>query len=42
MLEVSWGDEAESPDYLREHLVGAIHMNTDWIEESYSDRKSVV
>ena len=33
MLEVSWGDEAASPDYLREHPVGAIHMNTDWIEE---------
>lgn len=31
--EVTWGEAKDSPDYLNEHLPGAIHFNTDWIEE---------
>lgn len=33
ILEVSWGKETDSPDYLKEHIPGAIHFNTDGIEE---------
>lgn len=33
IFEVSWGDEKASPDYLKGHIPGAIHVNTDHIEE---------
>lgn len=34
IFEVSWGDEKDSPDYLKSgHIKGAIHINTDWVEE---------
>lgn len=33
IFEVSWGDEKASPDYLTGHIKGAIHINTDWVEE---------
>lgn len=33
IFEVSWGDEKASPDYLKGHIPGAIHINTDNIEE---------
>lgn len=33
VAEVTWGEAKDSPDYLKEHLPGAIHFNTDSIEE---------
>ena len=34
IFEVSWGEEKDSPDYLSKgHIKGAIHVNTDDIEE---------
>ena len=33
ILEAAWGTEKDSPDYLKAHLPGAIHLNTDEIEE---------
>lgn len=34
VFEVSWGEEKDSPDYLKEgHIKGAVHMNTDSVEE---------
>ncbi|MDO4594951.1 MAG: rhodanese-like domain-containing protein [Tissierellia bacterium] len=33
VAEVSWGDEKDSPDYLKSHIKNAIHINTDMIEE---------
>ncbi|WP_099203367.1 sulfurtransferase [Miniphocaeibacter massiliensis] len=32
ILEVSWGDEEASPTYLKGHIPGAVHMNTDNVE----------
>lgn len=33
VLEVSWGEEKDSPDYLTKgHIKGAIHVNTDDVE----------
>lgn len=33
VYEVSWGPEDQGKDYLAEHIPGAGHFNTDWIEE---------
>ena len=33
ILEASWGEEKDSPDYLKGHIEGSIHVNTDSIEE---------
>ncbi|MGG7164704.1 rhodanese-like domain-containing protein [Clostridium ihumii] len=34
IFEVSWGEEKDSPDYLKKgHIKGAIHINTDEVEE---------
>ncbi|MGF3075460.1 sulfurtransferase [Facklamia sp. P12955] len=33
LAEVTWGEADASPDYLRKHLPGAIHINTDSVEE---------
>lgn len=33
LAEVTWGEADASPDYLKKHLPGAIHINTDSIEE---------
>lgn len=34
VFEVSWGEEKDSPDYLKEgHIKGAVHINTDEVEE---------
>ncbi len=33
IAEVTWGEAKDSPDYLKEHIPGAIHINTDSIEE---------
>ncbi len=33
ILECSWGEEADSPSYSNGHIKGALHMNTDSIEE---------
>lgn len=33
IFEVSWGDEKASPDYLTGHIPGAVHINTDSLEE---------
>lgn len=33
IAEVTWGEADASPDYLKNHIPGAIHINTDSIEE---------
>ncbi|WP_300408844.1 rhodanese-like domain-containing protein [Lagierella sp.] len=33
LAEVTWGEEKDSPDYLKKHIPGAIHINTDLVEE---------
>lgn len=33
VAEVTWGDEKASPDFLKKHIKGAVHINTDDIEE---------
>lgn len=33
ILEASWGKEKASPDYMEGHIEGAIHVNTDSVEE---------
>lgn len=33
LAEVTWGEEKDSPDYLTKHIPGAIHINTDLVEE---------
>ncbi|MDO5017979.1 MAG: rhodanese-like domain-containing protein [Lagierella massiliensis] len=33
LAEVTWGEEKDSPDYLKKHIPGAIHINTDMVEE---------
>lgn len=33
IFEVSWGEIKDSKDYTAEHIKGAYHFNTDWIEE---------
>lgn len=33
LAEVTWGEEKDSPDYLTKHIPGAIHINTDSVEE---------
>jgi Rhodanese-related sulfurtransferase len=34
VFEVSWGEEKDSPDYLKiGHIKGAVHINTDEVEE---------
>ncbi|WP_235991457.1 sulfurtransferase [Facklamia lactis] len=33
IAEVTWGEADASPDYLKKHLPGAIHINTDSFEE---------
>lgn len=33
LFEVSWGEEKDSPDYLKGHIPGAVHFNTDLVEE---------
>lgn len=33
VFEVSWGTEKDSPDYLTGHIPGAVHFNTDHVEE---------
>ena len=34
IFEVSWGEEKDSPDYLKKgHIKGAVHINTDEVEE---------
>lgn len=33
VAEVTWGEAKDSPDYLKEHIPGAIHFNTDLVEE---------
>lgn len=33
IAEVTWGEAKDSPDYLKEHIKGAIHINTDSVEE---------
>ncbi len=33
IFEVSWGTEKDSPDYLKGHIPGAVHINTDEVEE---------
>ncbi|MDB4730036.1 rhodanese-like domain-containing protein [bacterium] len=35
MLEASWAKTEEAKDYLRGHIPGAIHCNTDVFEISY-------
>lgn len=32
ILEVSWGEEEDSPTYSEGHIPGAVHMNTDKVE----------
>ena len=32
VAEVTWGEADASPDYLKKHLPGAIHFNTDMVE----------
>ena len=32
IIEVSWGEEEDSPTYSKGHIAGAVHMNTDSIE----------
>ena len=45
IFEVSWGEEKDSPDYLKKgHIKGAVHINTDDVEEGpvwnrFSDEK---
>lgn len=33
IAEVSWGEVDKSPDYLKNHIKGAIHINTDTVEK---------
>ncbi len=33
ILEVAWGEEADDPNYGAGHIPGAVHMNTDYVEE---------
>ncbi len=33
VLEVAWGEEADDANYGAGHIPGAVHMNTDYIEE---------
>lgn len=33
ILECSWGEEADAAAYLEGHIKGAVHMNTDYVEE---------
>lgn len=33
ILECAWGEEADDPAYTEGHIQGAVHMNTDYIEE---------
>ena len=33
VAEVTWGEEKDSPDFLTKHIPGAIHINTDMVEE---------
>ncbi len=33
VLEVAWGEEADDPNYGAGHIPGAVHMNTDLVEE---------
>ncbi|WP_423230501.1 rhodanese-like domain-containing protein [Clostridium cylindrosporum] len=34
ILEASWGEEKDSPDYLKKgHIKGAVHINTDYVEK---------
>ena len=34
VFEASWGEEKDSPDYLKVgHIKGAVHLNTDSVEE---------
>lgn len=33
IAEVTWGEDDASPDYLKNHIPGAIHINTDSVEE---------
>lgn len=33
ILNVAWGEEADNPAYAEGHIKGAVHMNTDNIEE---------
>ncbi|MFV0504816.1 MAG: sulfurtransferase [Lachnospirales bacterium] len=33
ILECSWGEESDSPNYKSGHIQGSYHMNTDYIEE---------
>lgn len=33
LAEVTWGEDKDSPDYLKKHIPGAIHINTDSVEE---------
>lgn len=33
IAEVSWGETKDSPDYLQNHIKGAIHINTDTVEK---------
>lgn len=40
VLEVGWGTEKDDPDYGAGHIPGAIHFNTDWIENNELDGES--
>lgn len=33
LLEVAWGEEADDKAYAEGHIPGAVHMNTDYVEE---------
>lgn len=33
ILEVSWGEESDSATYTKGHIPGAVHLNTDLVEE---------
>lgn len=33
VAEVTWGEEKDSPDFLKKHIPNAIHINTDMVEE---------
>lgn len=33
VFEVSWGETDKAKEYNKEHIKGAAHFNTDWIEE---------
>ncbi len=37
VLEVGWGTEADDPDYGAGHIPGAIHFNTDLVENNQLD-----